>query len=225
MGQNSLPPVWGGSKSCQFLPAGITKAAKIIPVEFDFFVVGLGNPGEKYALNRHNAGFCFVDSIAQSSGSLEPFKDRNLSYFADCFSALWPNSNKLLLVKPTTYMNNSGQALSQVIRRFNPQLDRVWIVYDDLDLSLGVVRIRKKGSAGTHRGVVSVVSALTDENFPRIRLGIGPKPLNVPAEQFVLEPFRKEEVARVDEMLQKAKNVFDVAITQGIDYAISKYSE
>jgi len=194
-------------------------------VEFDCFVVGLGNPEDKYLLTRHNAGFRFIDTIAKDSGAVEPFKDRNLRAYADCFSAHWPNSNNLLLVKPTTYMNNSGEAISQLIKRFKPRLEQLWVVYDDLDLPLGTVRLRKKGSAGTHRGMVSVVDALKDENFPRIRLGIGPKPVHVPAEDFVLKPFNREEGIVVEEMLKKAKNIFDITITQGIDYAISKYSE
>lgn len=181
--------------------------------------MGLGNPEPRYANTRHNLGFRFVDILARHASDREDLRVHQIK--ADISGAAFQGL-KLLLVKPLTYMNNSGEAVLAVKDRFESDLSKYILVYDDLDIPIGTVRLRKKGSAGTHRGMVSVVQALGSEDFPRLRLGIGPKPLNIPAEEFVLKGFGKTDEPLVEEMLLKAKVVVEAVLEKGIDYALSK---
>ena len=143
-------------------------------------VVGLGNPGREYRQNRHNLGFMVIDKLAQARG-IQVGKSRSQAIMGDGEIAGIP----VILAKPQTYMNNSGAAVSQLLRFFKIPASRLLVIYDELDLPLGTLRLRQKGSAGGHNGMRSLIQHLGDD-FPRLRLGIGRPPGRLPAAAFVL---------------------------------------
>ena len=136
------------------------------------------------------------------------------------------HSHKLVLAKPLTFMNDSGSVLGALLRRYSVDSAReLLLVYDDLDIALGAVRLRKKGSAGTHNGMASVISALGTGDFARIRLGIGPKPSGKDAADFVLSKFNPSEFSVVEKMLTRAVSLLEIILTQGMELALSKHNE
>ncbi len=162
-------------------------------------IVGLGNIGEKYAMTRHNAGFIFLDFLAHNiqkeSGEAPKWKeDSKLKAF---ISQVNHKGHKLLLVKPTTFMNLSGQSISAILSFHKEPIENLVVIYDDIDIPLGTIRIRDKGSAGTHNGMKSIIQELGTEEFTRIRLGIESRGETSPAQQdlhsFVLTPFNGKE--------------------------------
>lgn len=161
-----------------------------------------------------------VAALAEQSKTLRLAAFKNM---AECQEVFW-RDECLLLVKPGTYMNNSGAAVSLLVRHCSLDASRQLLVaYDDLDLALGSVRLRAKGSAGTHNGMASVIEALGREDFARIRMGIGPKPADADAAEFVLSRFKPSEAPVVEKMIQKARGLLEAVVTQGVDLAISKY--
>lgn len=173
-------------------------------------VVGLGNPGEQYRNNRHNVGFMFLDKLSDEW-------ERGPNYLYSIKNIAGRN---VLLVKPQTFMNLSGK----VFRFLNFERPaEVLVVYDDLDLPLGRLRIRKDGSAGGHNGVKSIIEAI-GQSFPRIRIGIGPRPNTVDAADFVLSDFTVEEVTVLDKMLDVAAKALHVICSSGIDKAMSIFN-
>lgn len=179
-------------------------------------VVGLGNPGSRYELTRHNLGFMVVDRLARLGG---------LSWRRKGFPALGAggllDGHEVLLVKPQTYMNNSGRCMAFLLEEY--PLEDILVVYDDMDLDLGKLRLRAKGSAGTHKGMGSVVKA-AGEMIPRLRLGIGPPlPTQDPVD-FVISPFRPEEVASMREMVDRAVQAVRTWIVSGMQEAMLEYN-
>ena len=133
-----------------------------------FVIAGLGNPGKKYENTRHNMGFLVVDRIAEKCGiSVNRMKHRALVGEGRI------SGRKALLVKPQTYMNLSGESVREVVDYYDVDLEDVIVIYDDFDLETGSIRVRKKGSAGSHNGMKSVISHLGSGDFPRVRIGIG----------------------------------------------------
>lgn len=181
-------------------------------------IVGLGNPGEKYEKTRHNIGYMFVDKIAQSNGVA--FKlDKKLKCMLGEFSL---KGEKHFIVKPITYMNLSGEAVRAVIDYYKKTADDVIVIYDDMDLDLGKVRIRKNGSSGGHNGIKSIISHLNTDVFKRIRIGIGHKPAD--AIEYVLGCFSKTDQNILNEVFDKAPNMIDDLIYKGIDYIMNHYN-
>jgi len=156
---------------------------------------GLGNPGPAYRFTRHNFGFLLLEALAEREAlSFEegPFQ---------CQIATWQG---VLLVKPLTYMNLSGQCLGPLLRELSHPLDRFLVIHDDLDLPLGRFKFALKGGAGGHRGVLSIIEALGTKEFPRLKLGIGRPPAGISVRDYVLSPFGDEEWPLVKEVLDKA---------------------
>ncbi|MBI4063107.1 MAG: aminoacyl-tRNA hydrolase [Elusimicrobia bacterium] len=183
----------------------------------------MGNPGPEYHLTRHNAGFLLADQVLKSAERSEKQKLSSLDKIADCWSA-WIADKPVAVVKPKTYMNNSGQAVRRLIEQFSISVESQLVVaYDDLDIPLGSVRLRAKGSAGTHKGMESVVAAVGHQNFARLRLGIGPKPSYQNAEDFVLKEFAAAERSAVAGMMDKAAQMIEAVARHGLELAISKY--
>lgn len=180
-------------------------------------VVGLGNPGEKYAFTRHNVGFRVVDELASRFG---------LTLTQQRFSSLAayrPGSRPLWLVKPMTFMNLSGQAVAAFCRQEGLLPSQVLVVVDDVDLPLGQLRLRRRGGAGTHNGLRSIVEAV-GQGFPRLRLGVrGEVPWQDLA-AYVLAPFAPEEAAAVDAMITRAADCVEVALFHGIERAANQFS-
>jgi len=177
-------------------------------------VVGLGNPGPKYEPTRHNAGFRVVDRIAQRAGVL--FRSgRDLKGFegpAEFEFALLPREGALLL-KPLTFMNLSGAAVAPVLAWLEADPSQLLVVYDDLDLPLGKLRIRPHGGPGTHNGMRSIVESLATDSFPRLRVGIGPA--GTDAARHVLEPFTVAEEARIGIAVEEAADAILAWLSTG----------
>jgi len=183
-------------------------------------VVGLGNPGKQYALTRHNVGFFFVRQVAKDWG----VRLRKSSFSS---KTKWTErgGQKILLATPQTYMNLSGLAAQQIAASGGIALENLVIVYDDLDIPLGDIRVRKEGGAGTHKGMNSIVHELGSLEFPRIRVGIGPLPQDVDATDFVLSTFRDEEKPLLKQGLSKAKDALGLILDEKIDLAMNLYNQ
>lgn len=158
-------------------------------------VVGLGNPGIRYSETRHNVGWFVVDDLADDEGA------RWRSY-ENC--ALVARTADALLVKPTTFMNESGLAVASLKTFYRVEPESILVVFDDLNLPLGMIRVRARGSSGGHKGIQSIIERLGTDEFPRLRLGIGPKPKDYDGRDFVLSPFEKTEEETVDQMVEEA---------------------
>jgi len=180
-------------------------------------IIGLGNPGERYAKTRHNAGFMVIDELARRwQLSFKPGKGSYV--FAK--SANWD----AILMKPTTYMNNSGQAVRHLIDYFKIEIEDCMITFDDLDILFPDIRLRKKGGAGTHRGMQSVIQYLNTLNFPRVRMGIGGDQGPRLSEDFVLENYYKEDLSILPEQLGKAADALEFWLKGDIDNTMNRFN-
>ncbi len=183
-----------------------------------YIIVGLGNPGKKYENTRHNIGFITVDYIADELGiKINKLKNKALVGEGNI------SGQKVLLVKPQTYMNLSGEAVREIVSYYKIDLSNLIVIYDDIDIEKGAVRIRAKGSAGTHNGMRSVIYQLQDDNFPRVRIGIG-KSDDIPLVNYVVGGFTKDEVSIMeDAVIRAAKGTLSI-IEDGIELAMSRYN-
>ena len=182
-------------------------------------IVGLGNIGAKYTFTRHNVGFMLVDSIVLNEGL--NFRENSR---LKCFIASFKNSlDDYLLIKPTTYMNLSGEAVRAVMDYYKIKVEDILIVYDDLSLELGKIRFRANGSDGGHNGIKSVIQHLGTKDVSRLKIGIGPQP-NIPSEVFVLQNFAKDELDKVKIAINKAKDGIGCYFTEGIAVAQNKFN-
>ena len=179
-------------------------------------VIGLGNPGREYARTRHNVGFDVIDVLSEKTG-VALTKNAMHGLIGEGFFG----GEKLVLVKPQTYMNLSGQCVTEIVSWYKPQMDRVLLVYDDIDLPLGKLRLRASGSAGTHNGMRSVISLLGTQDFPRLRVGVGRKPEGWELADWVLSHYQTAEerqtqfdafLLAADVALEYMKNGLDSAM-------------
>lgn len=185
-------------------------------------MVGLGNPGLKYEFTRHNIGFRIVDSLAQD---IEVEFKKVKSYYS-LISRGMINNHKVILIKPQTFMNLSGRAVSKVVSYYKIPFQDLLIVYDDLNLELGQVRIRKKGSAGGHKGIESIMQYLNSEDIPRLRIGIG-NPLvnfNFDCVSYVLSNFSGDEKDKIKKVTQLSTEAIKTIIEDGFEKAMRKYN-
>ncbi len=188
-------------------------------------IVGLGNPGKAYARNRHNVGF------------------QCLNHFAKLHSIRFGRSQcqarvgigqvageKLLLAKPQTFVNLSGNSVAALVHKHNIPLSNLLVIYDDLDLPLGKIRLRQSGSSGGHKGMNSIISALGSDDFPRIRVGIGrPEPEGQPVGEdaivnYVLSDFSPEEEAIIKPVIARVADAIDCFLSQGIVVAMNRFN-
>jgi len=182
-------------------------------------VVGLGNPGRQYAASRHNVGFMVVRKLFARWG-FERWKRRFLAKV----SYGHRGQESVYLVLPQTFMNRSGEAVSSLRTGLGLPVECLIVAYDDLDLALGTIRVRKEGGPGTHRGMQSIVAALGSESFPRVRVGIGPLPAKADPAQFVLEPFTAEEVRRLEPCLEAACQAVEMILDGAIYQAMNLFN-
>ncbi len=183
-----------------------------------YVIAGLGNPGKRYAQTRHNMGFITVDQLAEK----HDIKVDKLKFKALVGEGRIAGQ-KVLLVKPQTYMNLSGESLREVMHFYKLEPEQLIVIYDDIDLEAGALRIRKFGSAGTHNGMRSVVYQLQSDRFPRIRIGIGGSGERQLAD-FVTGGFSKEEVPVLEEAVTKAVGALECILGDGIDKAMNQYN-
>ena len=182
-------------------------------------IAGLGNIGPKYTFTRHNVGFMLADSIALNN-NLDFRENSRLK----CFMTNLRNGiDDYLIIKPTTFMNLSGEAVRAVMDYYKIPVEDVLIVYDDLSLNLGKIRFRANGSDGGHNGIKSIIQHLGTKDFARLKIGIGPQP-SLPSEVFVLQNFSKEELEKLKETLSFAKNGIECYFKEGIAVAQNKYN-
>lgn len=181
-------------------------------------VVGLGNPGRRYARTRHNLGFLLLDRIAEARGirigdeRCESLVGRGERTWDPAASEWWP---PLVLAKPQTYMNHSGVAAAALVKRFQARGADLVVAYDDLDLPFGRLRIRCGGSAGGHRGLASVLQHVADRDFVRLRIGIGRPPAGVDSVDYVLSRFPPEEQEALDGVLTRAEEALAAIVLKG----------
>ncbi|MBN2259379.1 MAG: aminoacyl-tRNA hydrolase [Clostridiales bacterium] len=181
-------------------------------------IVGLGNPGKKYEMTRHNIGFIVLDYMAMKYKT--PIsKVKYKSYFCE----IRVGNEKVILLKPQTYMNLSGEAVLSAVNYYGIELENVMVVHDDIDVEFGKIRIRKQGSGGTHNGMKNILFHLQSDKFPRLRFGVG-KAIDRALVDYVLERFPKEDWDELREVVVKAEEAIEEFILNGIDASMNKYN-
>ncbi len=183
-----------------------------------YVIVGLGNPGRKYENTRHNVGFHTIDLLAERN-QIKVNKLKHKALYGEGVIA----GEKVLLVKPQTYMNLSGQSLLDIVNYYKVDLNRVIVIYDDIDIKVGSIRIREKGSAGTHNGMRSIIYLLQKDEFPRIRIGIG-KPEIMELSDFVTSNFNKDEIPLIKEAIETAALAVEAFIDKDLSFAMNKFN-
>lgn len=188
-------------------------------VEDMIMIVGLGNPGMQYVGTRHNIGFETIDRIAEKHAiSLDNHKNKGVS------GQGMIGTNKVLLVKPMTYMNNSGECVGAIAHFYKIPPEQVIVIYDDINLAPGQLRIREKGSAGGHNGMKSIIAHLGSEAFPRVRIGVGEKRAGQDLANHVLSRFSKEEQELAAQGMDDAAEAVEMIICDGIQKAMNRYN-
>ena len=186
----------------------------------EFLVVGLGNPDKKYTLTRHNSGFLCVDELAEKHG----FKINKLKFKALIADAVI-NSHRVIVMKPQTYMNLSGEAVREAVNFYKIPPENVIVIFDDISLDVGKLRIKRKGSDGGHNGIKSIVSCISSNNFPRIKLGVGKKPHpDYDLAAWVLSEFKKDEAKPLKEAIDNACDALLLMLDGKIDEAMNKFN-
>ena len=182
-------------------------------------LAGLGNPGKEYEHTRHNMGFDVIDILAKR-WNVSAWKETMRAETA----AVVVNGEKVLLVKPLTYMNNSGEAVGAIANYYKVGLDDIYIICDDLDLPPGKVRIRKKGSAGGHNGIKSLIAHLGSEGFTRFRIGVGhPQDGHTVIEHVLGRPYG-DDIAKIEEAKIKTADSIETALESGVDRAMNLFN-
>lgn len=183
-------------------------------------IVGLGNPGRDYEKTRHNIGFLVLDELAGRLG----LSFRRSWRFRARIAKGTLGGDAVWLVKPQTFMNRSGLAVGPILRKAGGSVEDLLVVFDDTALDRGQLRIRAQGSAGGHNGVQSVMNALEDNAFGRIRVGIGPKPDKLPLSDYVLGPFSADEQDRLQSTIQRAADAVGMICADGIVSAMNSFN-
>ena len=184
-----------------------------------FLIIGLGNPGREYRDNRHNSGFMLIDWLIVRLNA----RGMKLQSKAIVTDAVY-NEHKLILAKPQTYMNLSGQSAQGLIHFYKLTLSHVLIAHDDLDLPFGTIRMRPGGGPGGQKGLASTIEHLGTEDVPRLRLGIGRPPGRMDAADYVLQNFSKDEMKELSSILDRAADAVLTFVTDGLDKAMNKYN-
>lgn len=184
----------------------------------EFMVVGLGNPGKDYEFTRHNAGFLTLDHIAVE----EDIEIKKLKYKALIGDTVI-SGHRCLLVKPQTFMNNSGEAVREISQFYKIPPEKIIVIFDDISLPCGKLRIRRKGTDGGHNGIKSIIYHLNSDNFPRIKIGVGAKPHpDYNLADWVLSTFKKDEMEELKKAITKATEVLPFMLDGEIDKAMNK---
>ena len=186
----------------------------------EWLIVGLGNPGSKYERTRHNVGFLVLDELAERKNiPIQKLRFRALTNTTQIAGA------KVLLMKPTTYMNLSGQSVGEAARFYKIPPERILVISDDVDLPVGRLRIRRRGSAGGHNGLKSLIAHLGGEDFPRIKLGVGSKPHpDYDMADWVLGRFTGEEQKHIKQAVAAAADAVELYLSQGPEATMSRYN-
>jgi peptidyl-tRNA hydrolase, PTH1 family len=184
-------------------------------------IAGLGNPGEKYSFTRHNIGFMITGKLSEKFSIQGKFESK--------FNAIIGKGNvygtSVIIIQPMTYMNLSGEAVSKVLNFYKINIENLLVVFDDISLDLGKIRFRKDGSDGGHNGIKSIINCLGNVNkFPRLKVGIGPQPPEIPSESYVLQPFQNSEKVLLEKVVDLSVESIEYFLKKGIDSAQNKYN-
>lgn len=186
----------------------------------EFIIVGLGNPGKKYELTRHNAGFLFSDLLADKNG-----ESISKIQFKSVTANITLGGHRCLLMKPQTFMNNSGEAVKQAAAFYKIPPENIIVVFDDISLPCGKLRIRRKGSDGGHNGIKSIIYHLNSDKFPRIKLGVGEKPHpEYDLADWVLSSFKKNELDSLRDAAENACKAVEMMVQGNTDGAMSNFN-
>ncbi len=186
----------------------------------EFLAVGLGNPDKKYSLTRHNSGFLCVDSFAEKEG----FQIKKLK-FKSLYADVTLGGHRCLVMKPQTYMNNSGQAVKECADFYKIPPENIIIIFDDISLEVGKMRIKRKGSDGGHNGIKSIIYHLNSDNFPRIKIGVGSKPNpDYDLKDWVLSNFASDEQKKLLEVFDHSLDAVKLITDDKIDEAMNLYN-
>ncbi len=185
-----------------------------------YIIVGLGNPGLKYAKTKHNMGFMAVDVLSSRAGI-----DLNKRMGQACCGQGMIEGEKVLLVKPQTYMNLSGESVAALANFYKIDVAmELIVIYDDVSLEPGNIRVRGQGSAGGHNGMKNIIKLLGTDEFMRVRIGIGATPTNMDLVNFVLAPFDKEVIPLIEDGIERAADAAEAIIHDGIDAAMNRFN-
>lgn len=184
-----------------------------------YVIVGLGNPGDRYKYTKHNVGFLVIDYLSKKLDI-----NVNRIKFKSLIGEGMYDGQKILLVKPQTYMNLSGESVREIINFYKIDIKNLLVIYDDIDLDLGKLRIRKKGSAGTHNGMRNIIYQIQKDDFPRYRIGISPPPKNIQLVDYVMSKFTDDEMKKLDEVIRNCSSAVLETIENGIEKAMNKYN-
>lgn len=185
-----------------------------------YVVVGLGNPGDKYAQTKHNIGFITVDYLAEQHN----IKITKLKHKA-LIGEGTIGGEKVILVKPQTFMNLSGQSVMDIMGFYKVPIEKLVVIYDDIDLPVGKVRIRPSGSSGTHNGMRNIIYLLSNQGFPRVRIGVGKQPDYMDLADYVMMRFNAEERPLMEEAVKTSALAVEEIIKSGINMAMNKYNK
>ena len=184
-----------------------------------YLIAGLGNPGAQYAANRHNVGFRCVERLAARNDLAFDKRQKRARVASGTV-----RERRVILVKPQTFMNESGRSVVPLARFYKIPSERLLVVYDDLDLPLGTLRMRPEGGSGGHKGMRSIAEHLGERSFPRLRIGIGRPPGRMDPAAYVLQDFSTQEGPLLDETLERAVAAIELWLREGVEAAMSQYN-
>ncbi len=197
---------------------GLKKKKEFASSGAEFLIVGLGNPGDKYEFTRHNAGFMCVDFLADK----ENFKINKLKY-KSLLADVDIKGHRCLIMKPQTFMNNSGEAVRDAAQFYKIPPENVIVIYDDISLDVGRIRVRRKGTDGGHNGIKSIIYHLNSDNFPRIKIGVGKKPPEwEDLADWVLSRFTNDELKTLHDVAEKVCKNLPLMLDGKIDEAMNR---
>ncbi|MDF2591728.1 MAG: peptidyl-tRNA hydrolase [Clostridia bacterium] len=185
-----------------------------------YVIVGLGNPGDRYAGTKHNIGFITIDYLAEQSG-IKLNKTKHKAILGEGTIG----GEKVLLVKPQTFMNLSGQSVMDIVNFYKVPSQNLIVIYDDIDLPVGKVRIRPSGSSGTHNGMRNIIYLINNQEFPRIRIGVGKQPDYMDLADYVMTKFNGEEKPLMEDAVKRSAMAVEEIVKSGINIAMNKYNK
>ena len=184
-----------------------------------YLIIGLGNPEEEYSKTRHNMGFNVINKIAEKY---------NMQITKEKFNGLYESgvieNEKVILIKPQTYMNLSGNCICEFVNFYKVEKENILVIYDDMDVEPGTIKIRKKGSSGGHNGMKSIIQMLGTEEFPRIRIGIGRPEHSGDEINYVIGAIKEDDILKLEQGVQKAEKAVEEILKNGIDIAMNKFN-
>ncbi len=199
----------------------LKSSSKPVPTgKVEYIIVGLGNPGKEYENTRHNAGYLAIEKLCNKYN----FKADRLKYKSLCGDVVI-SGKRCLVIKPSTYMNNSGQAVAEAMNFYKIPVENILVIYDDISIEPSQLRIRRKGSDGGHNGIKNIIYLTGKDAFPRIKIGVGKKPHpKYDLADWVLSTFKKDELPLMDEAFDKAVQAIELIVGGDIDKAMNNFN-